>query len=253
MTVALSDGTIARSGGKVIKNVAGYDLAKLFCGSFGTLGLILSVSVRLHPLPPATATALGASSDPGTRWPPPSARWPRRRWSSRRWTWPGAAAGAACWPACGGAEAARRAKRVAQLMRELGLEHADVAESDAELWARQRAGQRSAPARAGQAGRAPEPAGRDAARGRRRRRHARRSRRPGHELRRGRSGRGGAPARSAADRASTRSCSTLRRPLAPNSTPGGRRTRWRSSLMQRVKERFDPAQACNPGVFVGGI
>ncbi|HUZ28152.1 MAG TPA: FAD-binding oxidoreductase, partial [Solirubrobacteraceae bacterium] len=55
MTVALSDGTIARSGGKVIKNVAGYDLAKLFCGSFGTLGLILAVNVRLHPLPEQTA------------------------------------------------------------------------------------------------------------------------------------------------------------------------------------------------------
>ena len=38
MTVALSDGTVARSGGKVIKNVAGYDIAKLFVGSFGTLG-----------------------------------------------------------------------------------------------------------------------------------------------------------------------------------------------------------------------
>ena len=49
-TVALSDGTIAHAGGKVIKNVAGYDLAKLFSGSFGTLGLILSVNVRLHPL-----------------------------------------------------------------------------------------------------------------------------------------------------------------------------------------------------------
>ena len=49
-TIALSDGSIAHSGGKVIKNVAGYDLAKLFAGSYGTLGLILSVSVRLHPL-----------------------------------------------------------------------------------------------------------------------------------------------------------------------------------------------------------
>jgi glycolate oxidase FAD binding subunit len=64
MRVALADGTVAKSGGKVIKNVAGYDLAKLFVGSFGTLGAILEVSVRLHPLPPATATALALSNDP---------------------------------------------------------------------------------------------------------------------------------------------------------------------------------------------
>jgi glycolate oxidase FAD binding subunit len=64
MRVALSDGTVAKSGGKVIKNVAGYDLAKLFVGSFGRLGAILEVSVRLHPLPPATATAVARSDDP---------------------------------------------------------------------------------------------------------------------------------------------------------------------------------------------
>jgi glycolate oxidase FAD binding subunit len=48
----------------VIKNVAGYDLAKLFTGSYGTLGAILEVSLRLHPLPPDTATAVGHSSHP---------------------------------------------------------------------------------------------------------------------------------------------------------------------------------------------
>jgi glycolate oxidase FAD binding subunit len=63
-TVVLSDGTVAKSGGKVIKNVAGYDLAKLFAGSFGTLGLIASVSVRLHPLPERTATVAEAFDDP---------------------------------------------------------------------------------------------------------------------------------------------------------------------------------------------
>ena len=52
ITVALPDGTVAQAGGKVIKNVAGYDLAKLFTGSFGTLGLIAQVAVRLHPRPP---------------------------------------------------------------------------------------------------------------------------------------------------------------------------------------------------------
>ena len=63
-TVVLSDGTVAKSGGKVIKNVAGYDLAKLFAGSFGTLGLIATVSVRLHPLPEKTATVVEAFEDP---------------------------------------------------------------------------------------------------------------------------------------------------------------------------------------------
>lgn len=63
MTVALSDGTIAKSGGKVIKNVAGYDLGKLFTGSFGTLGLICEVCVRLHPLPRPTVTLSASSGD----------------------------------------------------------------------------------------------------------------------------------------------------------------------------------------------
>jgi glycolate oxidase FAD binding subunit len=63
MTVVLSDGTIARAGGKVIKNVAGYDLAKLFAGAFGTLGLIAEITVRLHPRPARTATVVARSSD----------------------------------------------------------------------------------------------------------------------------------------------------------------------------------------------
>jgi glycolate oxidase FAD binding subunit len=49
ITVVLADGTIARGGGKVVKNVAGYDLGKLFTGSLGTLGLIAEVTFRLHP------------------------------------------------------------------------------------------------------------------------------------------------------------------------------------------------------------
>ena len=64
MTVILSDGTIAKSGGKVIKNVAGYDIAKLFAGSYGTLGLIASVAVRLHPLPARTATVTARVEEP---------------------------------------------------------------------------------------------------------------------------------------------------------------------------------------------
>ena len=51
ITVVRADGTVARSGGKVVKNVAGYDLGKLFAGSFGTLGLIVEAVFRLHPRP----------------------------------------------------------------------------------------------------------------------------------------------------------------------------------------------------------
>jgi len=50
MTIVLADGTIAKTGGKVVKNVAGYDLHKLMTGSFGTLGVIAEVNFRLHPV-----------------------------------------------------------------------------------------------------------------------------------------------------------------------------------------------------------
>lgn len=55
-TIALPDGTLASSGGKVVKNVAGYDLQKLVTGAFGTLGVITRAVFRLHPLPYNTKT-----------------------------------------------------------------------------------------------------------------------------------------------------------------------------------------------------
>lgn len=51
-----SDGQIAKAGGRVVKNVAGYDLMKLFAGSYGTLGIISQVTFRLYPLPEASQT-----------------------------------------------------------------------------------------------------------------------------------------------------------------------------------------------------
>ena len=58
ITVVRADGVVARGGGKVVKNVAGFDLPRLFCGSLGTLGLVAEVVFRLHPLPEASATAI---------------------------------------------------------------------------------------------------------------------------------------------------------------------------------------------------
>ncbi len=51
-----ADGTLARGGGKVVKNVAGYDLPKLFTGSLGTLGVITEATFRLYSSPPTSAT-----------------------------------------------------------------------------------------------------------------------------------------------------------------------------------------------------
>jgi FAD/FMN-containing dehydrogenase len=51
--VVLADGRIIKAGGKVVKNVAGYDLCKIFVGSQGTLGVIVEASFKLRPLPAA--------------------------------------------------------------------------------------------------------------------------------------------------------------------------------------------------------
>ena len=61
--IVLPDGTVAKAGGKVVKNVAGYDLSKLFTGSLGTLGVIAECNFRLHPKPEtARAVAVELSS-----------------------------------------------------------------------------------------------------------------------------------------------------------------------------------------------
>jgi glycolate oxidase subunit GlcD len=61
--VVLADGTLLRLGGRTIKDVAGYDLKRLFVGSEGTLGVITSATLRLKPLPPASTTLVATFAD----------------------------------------------------------------------------------------------------------------------------------------------------------------------------------------------
>jgi len=68
VTVVLADGTVASSGGKVVKNVAGYDLGKLFSGSRGRLGLIARVALRLHARPATSATVVVEDRDLRETW-----------------------------------------------------------------------------------------------------------------------------------------------------------------------------------------
>jgi glycolate oxidase FAD binding subunit len=251
MTVALSDGTIAHSGGKVIKNVAGYDIAKLFAGAFGTLGAILSVNMRLHPLPVATATSLGTSADPDVL--AAAARGLAAaplELDALDVSWHGAHGGVlAC---CAGTEVVRRASRAAEMMRAAGLEGVGTETDDRELWGRQRAGQRS-----------------------RRRALVRVAARPtalAAVLRVadscdatlvGRAGLG-----TSYLELDPEAVARVRGLLPPGAVavlldappelraeldPWGVEAGPALELMRRVKRRFDPAGSCNPGVFVGGI
>ena len=241
--VALSDGTLARSGGKVIKNVAGYDLGKLFTGSFGTLGLIVQVAVRLHPRT-ETVSAVGSAEDTD-------------RLGAAARALAGHPLEAECLDVAwregsgrllarfAGAAADRQAAACVERMEGAGLEACESVADDDELWAAQRAGQRGACVLkvAGRVTDLPAvcalgfplvgrtahglywlslPAEADAVRG-------------------------------AREALAPRACTLLDAPAAlradawPPVAPGT------LALMARVKERFDPARSFRPGTFVGGI
>ena len=148
ITLALSDGTIAKAGSKVIKNVAGYDLGKLFTGSYGTLGLILDVTVRLHPKPVTTATAFGASDDADVLAAAATklAALPLEADSLDAAWQQGSGRLLARF---GGASAGDQAGVAAEHMREAGLESIQTTDDDDDLWAALRAAQRATSAGGG--------------------------------------------------------------------------------------------------------
>lgn len=254
MTVVLSDGTVAKSGSQVIKNVAGYDLAKLFCGSFGTLGLIASVNVRLHPRPPAIATARGVSDDPialaGAALAVARAPFELEALDFRYEDGHGAILAQ-----CGGARAPSRAERVARLMGEQGLQPTEVINDDAMLWAAQRAAQRT---------QASDRVVVHVAAGPRRLNDLLDAVRSCAARAVGRAALGLSYVEVEPD-ALERLIQALPRPStwtlldAPDPVRG-RVDPWGEGLaatslelMRRIKLRFDPTGTCNPGVFVGGI
>ena len=59
----MADGTITKTGGQVVKNVSGYDMARMHIGALGTLGIIAEVSFKLTPLPARQTTVHGESFD----------------------------------------------------------------------------------------------------------------------------------------------------------------------------------------------
>ncbi len=250
VTVALSDGTIAQSGSKVIKNVAGYDLAKLFAGAFGTLGLILSISVRLHPLPAGRTTTLGASADPDTLAAAAVAlAGAPLEFEALDVAWHGGRGGLLA--RCAGHEHTRRSLRAARHMDELGLLDVDMTTDDDELWERQRTGQRSG---TGALVRIAHPP----------------SALPG--VLRAVDAAGGTLVGRAALGTSyvelaPHHVAALRSAVAPATTtlldaPASLRAQsdpWdvpeapALALMRSLKARFDATATCNPGLFVGGI
>jgi glycolate oxidase FAD binding subunit len=251
ITVALGDGTIAKAGSRVIKNVAGYDLAKLFTGSYGTLGLILSATVRLHPLPAATATARGSASDPSVLAAAAIAlaRAPLEL-ESLDIAWRGGDGELLARAA--GAQAGRRAEGIVTLMRELSLRDVELLIDDDALWQRQRAAQRSATRAIVRLASLPTEMGAILALAERHQAAlvGRAAVGPSFveidpdEIDRFRAG---LPPRV---RAVVLDLPERHRGVID---PWGPSDPAVAELMRAVKSRFDPAAVCSPGVFVGGI
>lgn len=250
MTVALSDGTIARSGGKVIKNVAGYDLSKLYSGSFGTLGAIVEVAVRLHPLRETVSAAAMGHSPEQVASAARSLAHAQLEAQALDVAWREGQGGVLARFA--GRRARTEALEAVALLSDAGLEAA-VLGDDARAWEQQRVSQRgelvvrvsALQSQLADVMRAAEAVG-------------------GSMVGRAALGlcwvtlpvEGGAAAVTELRRAlSPVSCLLLDAPPAVRAEvdPWDLQPGPELTLMLRTKERFDPARVCNPGLFAGGI
>jgi glycolate oxidase FAD binding subunit len=259
LTVVLSDGTVAKAGGKVIKNVAGYDLGKLYAGAFGTLGLIAEVTVRLHPRPARTATVVARSTDPARLVAGASALAHAPLEADCLDLWWDASASAAAGAVLarfGSADPGPRVEEAAALLRKVGGLAVDIETSDSSCWEAQRSAQRGdvvvkvsalpAALPAVMAG-AQTLGGTVVARA-------------GLGLAWVQLPVGASPGEVVAAveelrrRLTPAPCVVLDAPADVRAAldPWGGET-GPVELMRKVKERFDPAGVCAPGLFVGGI
>lgn len=234
-TIALPDGSLAKSGGKVIKNVAGYDLAKLMCGAHGSLGLITRVALRLHPVPASRATVVERFTDAAAlRARAVELAGLPLELESLDVSWRG-----------GQGELLARFGGTAAVER-AGVLGGDVVEDDEPLWRAQRQRQHAADIVVRVSSLVTELDRVIAA-----------AERAGAELV-GRAGLG----LSWLELPDGGALGALRRELAPRAcvvlAGPAELDRWGPAppaleLMRRLKRRFDPGGVCNPGVLFGGI